>query len=48
MACNCEPGECYCVDDSGAFNVCGCLQRERCKDGCGACLNCDGCYCGEG
>lgn len=43
----CPDGECYCVDDSGRFQPCGCLERERCGGGCGACQNCDGCYCGE-
>lgn len=42
----CPDGECYCVDDSGKFQPCGCLERERCS-GCGNCHNCDGCYCGE-
>ncbi|MGW4525212.1 hypothetical protein [Amycolatopsis sp. NPDC004378] len=34
------------TDESGKFQPCGCLQRERCG-GCGHCKNCDGCYCGE-
>ncbi len=43
---NCPDGECYCPDETGRFQPCGCLERSRCS-GCGVCSNCDGCYCGE-
>lgn len=37
----------YDTDDSGRFQPCGHLESERCDQGCGCCLECDGCYCGE-
>lgn len=34
------------TDDTGKFQPCGCLERERCRR-CSFCENCEGCYCGE-
>jgi hypothetical protein len=36
----------YAVDESGRFQPCGCLERERCQD-CRVCTNCEGCVCEE-
>lgn len=46
IAIPCPQGR-YETDESGRFQPCGCLERERCN-GCGCCRNCDSCYCGEG
>lgn len=35
------------TDTSGHFQPCGCLEQEKCSS-CGTCLNCEGCFCGEG
>jgi hypothetical protein len=46
----CPEGECYCLtpeERMDAINpICGHLQRSTCG-GCGTCMACDGCYCGE-
>ena len=46
----CPEGECYCPtpeERRNAINpICGHLQRATCS-GCGTCMTCDGCFCGE-
>lgn len=33
-------------DEYDCDPICGCHLSARCK-GCGVCMSCDGCYCGE-
>jgi hypothetical protein len=46
----CSDGECYCetpAERAERINpICGHLDRSTCR-GCGTCMACDDCYCGE-